>query len=155
MGRMNARRKKTFPQWLREKRWAILILGAAALLFFVVGLLARTEPADQIQAEDYSEYETGRILEILSDTTEPDPSSDGAARGEQLLLSLPVWKIVLLHIHGSGTIYTLVHSPNLLPDDWHPGDRISFFLYQHHLLKPLTDVQDKLQKSVYYYHTIF
>ena len=55
MRRMNARRKKTFPQWLREKRWAILILGAAALLFFVVGLLARTEPADQIQAEDYSE----------------------------------------------------------------------------------------------------
>ena len=86
MRRMNAHRKKTFPQWLREKRWAILVLGAAALLFFLVGLLARTEPADQIQAEDYSEYETGRILEILSDTTEPDPSSDGAARGEQLLL---------------------------------------------------------------------
>ena len=86
MRRMNAHRKKTFPQWLREKRWAILVLGAAALLFFLVGLLARMEPADQIQAEDYSEYETGRILEILSDTTEPDPSSDGAARGEQLLL---------------------------------------------------------------------
>ena len=41
MRRMNARRKKTFPQWLREKRWAILVLGAAALLFFLVGLLAR------------------------------------------------------------------------------------------------------------------
>ena len=37
-------------------------------------------------AGDYVEYDNGRVLEILSDSTESDEASDGAFRGEQMML---------------------------------------------------------------------
>lgn len=38
------------------------------------------------EPEEYAEYENGVITQILADNTVTDPTSDGAARGEQLLL---------------------------------------------------------------------
>ena len=38
------------------------------------------------RGEAYVEYETGRVLEILSDSCEPDAEADGAYRGDQSLL---------------------------------------------------------------------
>lgn len=81
----NVHRRRTFGHWLRDNRWSALILAVAAVLFFTVGLLARAEPEETIQADDYAEYEKGEVLEILSDTSERDPNSDNAYRGEQLL----------------------------------------------------------------------
>ena len=37
-------------------------------------------------ATEFAEYETARVLQVLSDSTEADPTSDGAFRGEQLLV---------------------------------------------------------------------
>lgn len=88
MKNRNVRERRTFGRWLRDNRWSALILAVSAVLFLAVGLLARAEPEETIRADDYAEYEKGKVLEILSDTTERDPNSDNAYRGEQLLTVL-------------------------------------------------------------------
>lgn len=88
MKNRNVRERRTFGHWLRDNRWSALILAVSAVLFLAVGLLARAEPEETIRADDYAEYEKGKVLEILSDTTERDPNSDNAYRGEQLLTVL-------------------------------------------------------------------
>ena len=67
MKKLNVRSRKTFSQWLRENRWAIVVLAVAAVLFVVVERLARPEPEESLQAGDYAEYETGRVAEVLTD----------------------------------------------------------------------------------------
>lgn len=88
MKNRNVRERRTFGRWLRDNRWSALILAVSAVLFLAVGLLARAEPEETIRADDYAEYEKGKVLEILSDTTERDTNSDNAYRGEQLLTVL-------------------------------------------------------------------
>ena len=39
-----------------------------------------------MQKGAYAEYEAGEVMEILSDSCEPDPAADGAYRGDQRLL---------------------------------------------------------------------
>ena len=60
---------------------AVLILGA---LLYVAARPERTEP--QIPAGDYMEYENAVVDQILTDSTEEDPVSEGHRRGTQLLL---------------------------------------------------------------------
>ncbi len=88
MKNRNVHERRTFGRWLRDNRWSALILAVSAVLFLAVGLLARAEPEETIRADDYAEYEKGKVLEILSDTTERDTNSDNAYRGEQLLTVL-------------------------------------------------------------------
>ncbi len=45
---------------------------------------AQTRPP--VQKGAYAEYEAGEVMEILSDSCEPDPAADGAYRGDQRLL---------------------------------------------------------------------
>ena len=85
MKRTKVRRKKTLSQWLRENRWSIAVLAVAAVLFIVVGYAARPEPEEETDAV-HTVYENGRIVQILSDSTELDERSDNAYRGEQLML---------------------------------------------------------------------
>lgn len=44
------------------------------------------EPGPQIQAEEYMEYETGVVDQILMDSCEPDPVAEGHYRGSQSLI---------------------------------------------------------------------
>lgn len=73
--------------WLRKNRAALIVMLIAAVIFALVRLMvAPTSAAQGELTGDYAEYENGRILQILSDSTEPDETADGGARGEQLLL---------------------------------------------------------------------
>ncbi len=77
---------KSVRAFVSENRWAILVLLCAAALFFVLRAAVRPAPAEAVHAGDYVEYDNGTVQEVLTDTTAPDDASDGAARGEQLLL---------------------------------------------------------------------
>ena len=72
--------------WLKQHRVSLLVLLAAAVIFIAVRLLVAPEQAEIVHAGDYAEYENGKVIEVLSDSTEPDPAADGGYRGEQLLL---------------------------------------------------------------------
>ena len=76
----------SFPAWLRRNWVSLLVLLAAALLFALLRLSLREPAADVSLAGDYAEYEKGRVVGILTDSTFADEASDGGYRGEQLLL---------------------------------------------------------------------
>lgn len=60
----------------------LLILGIFAALF----VYAHEEKTDGVQPTDYAEYETGTVLQILTDSCEADEVAEGASRGDQTLL---------------------------------------------------------------------
>ncbi|MBQ9046060.1 MAG: YibE/F family protein [Oscillospiraceae bacterium] len=74
------------PGFLRRNRAALLVLLAALVIFIAARAIVAPEKAAPSTAGDYAEYENGRVLEILSDSTERDEASDGAFRGEQMML---------------------------------------------------------------------
>lgn len=81
--------KKTHPSgraWWREYRMTCLVLAAAVAVFIAARLIAVPAASGNSEPEEYAEYENGVITQILADNTVTDPVSDGAARGEQLLL---------------------------------------------------------------------
>ena len=82
--------KSTRPDaraWWGKNRLSCIILAAAVVVFIIVRALAATHEQPQPRGEDYAEYETAVITDILSDSTEQDPVSDNGYRGEQLLLA--------------------------------------------------------------------
>ena len=77
--------KRTTAEWLRQNRAALIVLLAALVIFIAVRALVAPEKAAPNTVGDYSEYENGKVLEIISDSTEADETTDGAFRGEQML----------------------------------------------------------------------
>ena len=73
--------------WLQENRLSCIVLLCAALLFALLWSWAAPEPEEDPGATEYAEYERARITAVLADSTEADPNSDGAYRGDQLLLA--------------------------------------------------------------------
>ena len=73
--------------WLWENRLSCIVLLCAALLFVLLWSWAAPEPEEDPGATEYAEYERARITAVLADSTEADPNSDGAYRGDQLLLA--------------------------------------------------------------------
>ena len=77
----------TAGAWWSRNRWSCVILAAALVLFIVVRMAAVTFEQPQPRGDEYAEYETGIVTDILSDNTEADTVADGGYRGEQLLLA--------------------------------------------------------------------
>ena len=77
----------TAGAWWSRNRWSCVILAAALVLFIVVRMAAVTFEQPQPRGDEYAEYETGVVTDILSDNTEADTVADGGYRGEQLLLA--------------------------------------------------------------------
>ena len=71
---------------LKEERVSIAVLAVLLAVFAAACLWLRPEPSDGETAE-FVEYEKAVIVSVLSDTTQADPASDGALRGEQTLLA--------------------------------------------------------------------
>ena len=70
----------------KYNKFAIIILAVAAVIFVALILYCRTPSQSNSDAEEYAEYETGRVTQIISDSTFSDPESDGSFRGEQSLI---------------------------------------------------------------------
>lgn len=71
-----------------KNKWTIAVLLAAVIIFIGARIWA-APPSDESsgdEAVEYAEYDTGNVIEILSDSTEQDEASDGAYRGDQLML---------------------------------------------------------------------
>ena len=65
---------------------AVILLLAMAVFAGLYGYAHSGTAEEQQRGEAYVEYETGRVLEILSDSCEPDAEADGAYRGDLSLL---------------------------------------------------------------------
>ncbi len=69
----------------KENKIDILILISCILIFLICAFSLRDKDITSSQAADHAEYEKGRVIEILSDTTFADETADGGYRGEQML----------------------------------------------------------------------
>lgn len=76
--KINFQPKKILPTALI----LLLILGIFAALF----VYSHEEKATGVHPADYAEYETGTVLQILTDNCEADEIAEGAYRGDQTLL---------------------------------------------------------------------
>ena len=64
----------------QENKWTIVVLLAAVIIFIGARIWA-APPYDESggnEAGEYAEYDTGTVLDILSDSTVADEVSDGA-----------------------------------------------------------------------------
>lgn len=81
------KQKKTAP--LSRKRILLTVLALALLLGSFAGLYFYANSGVEeipFTSTDYAEYEKGTVLQILTDSCEPDPVAENACRGEQQLL---------------------------------------------------------------------
>ena len=76
-----------FGAWWRKNRLSCIVLLACVVLFFILRAAAATIDQPLPRGDDYAEYETAVVTDVLADNTEVDEVSDGAKRGEQLLLT--------------------------------------------------------------------
>ena len=76
-----------FGAWWRKNRLSCIVLLACVALFFILRAAAATIDQPLPRGDDYAEYETAVVTDVLADNTEVDEVSDGAKRGEQLLLA--------------------------------------------------------------------
>lgn len=73
-------------QKLRKNLPTIAVLLAAAVVFCLLRIWAAPAPETPSDAAEYAEYERCVVTQVLTDSTEQDPTSDNAWRGDQLLL---------------------------------------------------------------------
>ena len=71
-----------------KKHW-ISVLVLAVVIAMLAGLYAAAHPKREAapDAEEYMEYENAVVEQILSDSTESDPVSEGHHRGNQNLIA--------------------------------------------------------------------
>lgn len=73
---------------IEKNKWTVVILLAAAVIFVAARICLAPSSGESggNEAAEFAEYDTGTVIEILSDSTEQDEASDGAYRGDQLML---------------------------------------------------------------------
>lgn len=74
--------------FIHDNKRTIAVLLAAVVIFVAARIWVSPASGEDAGAEpeEYAEYDTGTVLEILSDSTEADDAADGAYRGDQLML---------------------------------------------------------------------
>ncbi|MDY3079395.1 MAG: YibE/F family protein [Oscillospiraceae bacterium] len=74
--------------FINNNKRTIAVLLAAVVIFVAARIWVSPASGEDTgtQPEEYAEYDTGTVLEILSDSTEADDAADGAYRGDQLML---------------------------------------------------------------------
>ena len=73
--------------WLKHNRAAVIVLVIAALLFVLARMAFAPKRETAELTGDYAEYENAVVVQVLSDSAEPDEIADRGYRGEQLLLA--------------------------------------------------------------------
>ena len=107
---MKLRKNVRLTAYLQRHWLSALVLALAAILFIGLYSYAHSGPDEApVQKGAYAEYEAGEVMEILSDSCEPDPAADGAYRGDQRLLvavkSGQYAGETLLTTHAVGPLY--------------------------------------------------
>lgn len=74
--------------FIHDNKRTISVLLVAAVIFIAARIWVSPASGEDtgVEPEEYAEYDTGTVLEILSDSTEADDAADGAYRGDQLML---------------------------------------------------------------------
>ncbi len=70
---------------IKIEKTTIIALIIAAVIFAALFMAVHEAKEPDIEADDILEYEKGTVVTVLSDSTQQDPASDGAYRGEQML----------------------------------------------------------------------
>lgn len=71
---------------MRKKTLRTVIVLAVAAVIFITGCVLAAPAPQNSTATEYSSYERAKVITILTDSTEPDPASDGGYRGDQLMI---------------------------------------------------------------------
>lgn len=71
-----------------SRKAAAIVLAVCALIFAAAIMLLRREKESGTAPTDFVEYERAKVEQILTDSTVRDEASDGAYRGEQMLIVL-------------------------------------------------------------------
>ena len=104
---MKLRKNVRLTAYLQRHWLSALVLALAAILFIGLYSYAHSGPDEApVQKGAYAEYEAGEVMEILSDSCEPDP----AAAEEAAALSAETQLDVLL-LWGQGTPAELRATP--------------------------------------------
>lgn len=86
-GSIPVKKKSSVPQKnFRQYIPTAALLAVAAVLFLLSARWAAPEAEEASDATDYAEYERCTVMQILADSTEQDPASDDAWRGDQLMI---------------------------------------------------------------------
>lgn len=79
--------KKSFQNFSKRNLIASsLILVLLCGIFFALYLYSHDETSDTVSPSDYSEYDKGVVVDVLSDNCVADEVSEGSYRGTQILL---------------------------------------------------------------------
>ncbi len=70
---------------IKIEKKTVIALVIAALIFVALFMGVHEAKEPGVEADDILEYEKGTVVTVLSDSTQQDPASDGAYRGEQML----------------------------------------------------------------------
>lgn len=108
-----------------RRNWkSAVILLLAAVIFFAAWRWANPAREDTpAPSGDYAEYENGKVLEILSDTCEPDETAGGGYRGEQSMTVL-----VQTGQYKGKTLLAYNHAAPLYNTPLAPGDRVTLII---------------------------
>ena len=82
------KKEKSAGFFHRNWKSAVILLFAAAVFFAAWRWANPGKPERPAPSGDYAEYENGKVLEILSDSCQPDETAGGGYRGEQSMTVL-------------------------------------------------------------------
>lgn len=102
----------------------MVLLLLAAVIFFAAWRWANPPAGEKTAPSgDYAEYENGKVLEILSDSCQPDETAGGGYRGEQsMTVLIESGQYKGLTLLASNYVAPLYNAP------LSPGDRVTLIL---------------------------
>lgn len=119
---MKKERKNT--GFFRTNWKSIILLLLAAVVFFAAWRWANPPAGEKTAPSgNYAEYENGKVLEILSDSCQPDETAGGGYRGEQsMTVLIESGQYKGLTLLASNYVAPLYNAP------LSPGDRVTLIL---------------------------
>jgi uncharacterized membrane protein len=117
------KKEKSAGFFHRNWKSAVILLFAAAVFFAAWHWANPGKPERPAPSGDYAEYENGKVLEILSDSCQPDETAGGGYRGEQSMTVL-----VQTGQYKGKTLLAYNHVAPLYNAPLSPGDRVTLIL---------------------------